>query len=291
MRLSTSTCLFAQTKERGYIPYIESMKRCKAAGFIVQDINFCAAIRGQTELAGDEWKDKIHELANEAVREGVEFSQSHPVFLSENIDDASSEKREVFHKMMERSIIASSMLGVKWAALHPDGVYHENEVDIEKSVKRNIENFGFAMELAKKYNVGLAYENMPNRMHKLKRFASLSEELIALVDEYNNPMVGACWDFGHGNIIYKDQRPALKALGKRLKATHVADNYTRGDDHTFPFHGTTDWKAIMPVLTEIGYEGDFAFETHMETIFLPDELKDEVARTAFNIGKYCMSLA
>ena len=132
---------------------------------------------------------------------------------------------------------------------------------------------------------------MPNRMHDMKRFASRTEELIALVDEYREQEMGVCWDFDHGNIIYRDQVPELKALGQRLKMTHVDDNYGRGDDHTNPFHGTIDWHSIMPVLTEIGYKGDFAFETHMETARVPDEFKHEIAVTTYNIGKYLMSLA
>ena len=114
---------------------------------------------------------------------------------------------------------------------------------------------------------------------------------IALIDACNDPGVGACWDFGHGNFIFQDQREQLRLLGKRLKATHVDDNYGKADEHMFPFHGSVDWHAVIPVLVEIGYEGDFTFETHKEFTRLPEHLKDMVAKTGYEIGQYCLSLA
>ncbi len=290
MRLSTTTVLFGWYGEDYYPSFEESMNNCLNVGFKTQDINLCAAIRNKSDLAADNWKNKIYNLGEAAAKVGVVFGQSHPVFITGAQHEEKKELWSIFVKMMERSIIASSMLGVEWAVIHPVGVYQNNEVDIEKSIKLNIENFSFAMELAAKYNVKLAYENMPNRMHSMKRFASRTEELIALVDEYSDSSVGVCWDFGHGNIIYRDQVPELKAIGNRLRMTHVADNYSTGDDHMLPFHGTTDWHSIMPVLTEIGYEGDFAFETHMETVRMPLQFRNDIARTTYKVGKYLLSL-
>jgi len=291
MRLSTTTALIGREKNGEHPPFIEIMKRCLDAGFSVQDINFCAALRGYSDLAEDDWESKIDKLGNEAVKLGVVFGQSHPVFLTGAQHEEPEDRWSMFVKMMERSIIASSMLGVKCAVIHPVGVYNNDEVDIEESIKLNIRNFAFVMELAKKYNINIAYENMPNRMHGKKRFASRTEEIVALVEEYRDSYVGVCWDFGHGNIIYKNQVPELKTLGKRLKMTHVDDNYGWGDDHMNPFHGTTDWNAIMPALTEIGYKGDFAFETHLETANVPEQFKDEIAKMTYKLGKYLLSLA
>jgi L-ribulose-5-phosphate 3-epimerase len=288
MRLSTSTNFFSYRLNGEYTPYKEALLRCKAAGFNVLDVNFCQSINGATDLAKDNWQELIEDLRNEAEKQGIEFTQSHPVF-TRRIDELSAEKQEVYHEMMRRSIIASSILGVKWAVLHPAPGKAGTEFDIDSSIKENLELHAQALELAKTYNVGIAFENMIERSGR--RFASPASDLVALIDACNDPGVGACWDFGHGNFTFKDQRDQLRTLGKRLKATHVDDNFGKEDEHMFPFHGSVDWHSLLPVLTEIGYEGDFTFEAHKEFDKLPEHLKDQFAKVGFELGQYCLSVA
>ncbi|CAM3547531.1 sugar phosphate isomerase/epimerase family protein [Marinicrinis lubricantis] len=290
MRLSTSTSFFGNRLDGSYIPFKESLHRCYDAGFRVLDACFCHALFGKTDFVREDWQQSIYELRNEADRLGVEFTQSHPVFLPGHIKQHPEEKQEVYRIMMERSIIASSMLGVKWAVVHPVEA-RPRAFDTEDSIRENIELHSWVVELAIKHSVGIAFENMIERPTSKRRFASHAGELAALIDAFNDPWVGACWDFGHGNFLYDDQRIALRTLGQRLKATHVNDNYGKEDEHMFPFHGSVDWHALVPVLTEIGYEGDFTYETHKEFDKLPDQVKDQVAKAGFEIGQYCLSLA
>ncbi len=289
MRLATSTNFFGVRLAGDFTSYIESIRRCKAAGFNVIDVNFCAAIRGEGDLVKDNWQEIMNELRNEGEKLGIEFSQSHPVF-TDDVKQKPVEFQETYDKMMKRSIIASSILGVKWAAMHPTDERTFSEYDVEASIKKNREYFDPYVELAIKNNVGIAFENMIEREKTKRRFSSIASELVALVEAYNDPLVGICWDFGHGNFIYKDQTIALRKLGKHLKSTHVDDNYGNEDEHMFPFHGNIDWKSIMPVFAEIGYEGDFTYETHKEFNRLPEFLKDDIAKIGYEIGMYCMSL-
>ncbi|MEF3302152.1 sugar phosphate isomerase/epimerase family protein [Paenibacillus sp. GYB003] len=290
MRLSTTTGTFGLTLSGGYTPYKESIGRLKAAGYHVLDINFCRALTGQTDLVRDDWEPLMHELRDEAEKLGIEFTQSHPVFLPGHANEQPAERLEVYHEMMRRSIIASSILGVKWAVVHPQEDRAKTALDAEACIKDNVEHFSPIVELAVKYNVGIAFENMIERETSKRRFASHAAELAALIDVWGDSRVGACWDFGHANFLYKDQRPALRTLGKRLKATHVNDNYGKSDEHMFPFHGSVDWRSIMPVLVEIGYEGDFTFETHKEFNGLPEPIKDSLAKVGYDIGQYCLTL-
>ncbi|HLR51396.1 MAG TPA: sugar phosphate isomerase/epimerase family protein [Candidatus Avamphibacillus sp.] len=290
MRLSTSTNFFAHSIDREFISFKESIRRCKAAGFNVIDINFTSAINGETVLVKDNWVELIEDVRNEAEKIGIEFSQSHPVFLSGNIKDYPVEVQENYYELMRRSIIASSILGVKWAILHPVEEKEKTAFDLEANILENIKYHGPVVELAMNNNVGIAFENMIENASNKRRFSSHAGELAALVDAFHTTKVGACWDFGHGNRLYKDQRIALRTLGKRLKATHINDNDGKSDEHMFPFHGNVDWHSIMPVFHEIGYEGDFTFETHKEFYKMPDHLKDQLAKLGFSIGKYCLSL-
>jgi len=47
----------------------------------------------------------------------------------------------------------------------------------------------------------------------------------------------------------------------------------------------------MPVLTEIGYTGDFSFEAHNYANRLPDRLLPTAVKLAYEIGEYLMELA
>ena len=107
--------------------------------------------------------------------------------------------------------------------------------------------------------MGIAIENMPDITQK--RFCCKAEELCALVDAFNNPLVGCCWDTGHGMISGDDQYEALTLLGHRVKALHIDDNYgTARDVHLLPYEGLIDWSRVLRALHEIGYDHDFAFE-------------------------------
>lgn len=290
MRLSTTTHIFGVLPEGGYIPYKESVRRCYDAGYRVLDVHFCQSLAGRTDLAKDNWQSLIEEVRDEAEKLGIEFSQSHPVFIATKDTELKPEMMENYREMMRRSIIASSILGVKWAVMHPIEEKETALFDTEASIKANHEMHDWVVELAIKHNVGIAFENMIERPHLKRRFASHAGELAALIDDYQDPKVGACWDFGHGNFLYKDQTVALRTLGKRLKATHVNDNDGTDDYHMYPFHGTVDWHKVLPVLAEIGYEGDFTYEAHKEFIFLPDKLRDSVAKVGVEIGNYCLDI-
>lgn len=290
MRISTQTSMFSK-RDGKYIPMIESLRRSNDAGFKVFEAGFCRALYGQNDLVEDNWEQLMYDLRNEAEKLGVEFSQSHPVFIPGNFDEKPVEFQQLYNEMMKRSIIASSILGAKWAVLHPVEEREVTAFDTEYNIKKNTEFFGWVIELAKKHNVGIIFENMPERENSKRRFCSHAGELAALIDSFNDPDIGACWDFGHGNFLYKDQRVALRTLGKRIKGTHVQDNNGKEDAHMLPFHGNIDWHSIMPVLTEIGYEGDFNFEVHKEFDNIPDDARDDLAKAAYKIGMYCLSLA
>lgn len=57
-----------------------------------------------------------------------------------------------------------------------------------------------------------------------------------------------------------------------------------------PLTGTICWQEVMPVLWEIGYTGDFAFEVHNYLNRLPDQVADTALRLAYEVGMYLLSL-
>ncbi len=299
MELGTSTCLFA--KNRGSnepIPYIDQVRMCYDAGFRVIDMNFCSSIRSKdSTLARDDWEKSIYDIKNEGERLGIKFTQSHAPYNAKIFArgmQPTEEYMQNFHEMTRRSIIASGILGVKWMTVHALNDNINTEYDMEVVEKTNLEFFSPQLELCKKHGVGLSIENMFRvDIKNFKRYYCASpDDQISLIDAFRDESVGATWDFGHASQVIKDQPAVLRRLGKRLKSTHVQDNYGKADSHMIPFvGGNIKWEEIMPCLVEIGYEGDFVYECHSFMNDIPAELKMQAAKLSYEFGMYCMSLA
>ncbi|TDF93800.1 sugar phosphate isomerase/epimerase family protein [Paenibacillus piri] len=291
MRLATMTTLFREKRGTDdHISYIESIQRCKETGFSVLDFNMCAMIHNKTELNGPNWEAELEKIKIAAQHYGVEFSQSHLPYLPGNKPyPAGSEEETFFDEITRRSLVASHVLGVKAAVVHPLTEQVVEEHSEEANLKLNHQFYDSIVEEAAKLNVNIAFENMADLNNK-RRFGSIAEELITLVDSFNDPHVGICWDIGHGNRVYKNQVRPIRLLGDKIIALHVDDNHGTTDDHLLPFLGNIDWETIMPLLTEIGYKGDFVYEIKTNN-YMPDELKNLTARFCYEVGEYLLALA
>lgn len=290
MRLGTMTSLFRDrrgTTEK--IGYLESIRRCYEAGFRILDCNLCALSRHQTNLDGDDWKERVDEIRNEAEKLGVEFVQSHPPYRGRLDDLETEEGREHFRKMLLRAIEISAMLGVRWAVMHPVTAPNISSFDIEENVRENLHVFDKELELAHKLNVGLAFENMCDGPQR-RRFGVTPGELIALMDACDSPLVGICWDVGHANRQSEDQVPSIMKLGNRIKALHIDDNRGQQDLHIMPFLGNIKWEEVMHALYASGCNADLIYEIGICGASMPDELKDLSARYCYQVGEYLLSL-
>ena len=292
MRLSVMTSLFYENREDRR-NYLNSLRKTHAAGFSVMDFNMCPMQRGETELLGDDWEELVYEIANEAARLGVEFSQSHlpyPKAASrrKSPTDEGCEQNETFIRVTERAIRISAMPGVKWAVVHPVQYIGEYELDREADLAYNHKIYDKYVELASSLGVGLAFENMAD-IDGRRRFGVTPDELRALIESYNSEYVAACWDFGHGNRTYYDQTGAIKKIGRYLRATHLDDNIGKDDLHTIPFFGTIKWPEIMRTLREINYSGDLTYELSC-CKRMPPELIPSTVRLARDVGEYLLKL-
>jgi sugar phosphate isomerase/epimerase len=270
--------------------YVESMNRCVQAGFRVLDFNLCALSRGQTELNGDDWKEKLEIIRREQERLGIEFVQSHPPYRPfPGLHFPGPGEEEQFALFTRRALEISAALGVKWAVMHPVSGEGGSALDGGENLAANHEAFDWVVEYAGKRGLGIAFENMADGAGR-RRFGSSAEELAALADSYQGARVGVCWDTGHAHRVYTDQIPAIKKLGPRIKATHINDNIGTTDLHLLPFLGTVPWEGVMETFREIGYEGDLIYEITLNNR-MPRALKDRSARYSYEVGCYLLSLA
>lgn len=293
MRLSTSTSIHESilwNRELFYTCH-DSIEACVKAGFRVLDMNFASYARGPgAPMAGNEWESWLKEQKEFADNLGVEWNQGHAHYNLKNVTHTEliSEWDE---ELVRRSIIGASIMGVKQLVIHPISVNDDVWYSRKKSLAANLEAYARYGELAAKYNVGICLENM-FQGQEVRRFASSLEDLLELYERLNDQeLFGICWDTGHANLMGIHQASALKSIGKRLKALHINDNRGELDDHIAPYFGTIEWEPIMKTLKEIGYTGDFTFETHNFTKGLPHGLHDQTIRFTYELGAYMLDLA
>jgi len=161
-----------------------------------------------------------------------------------------------------RAMRFGAILGVKLFVWHASsGRFDEDEEDLKRVRDANAEAIGRLAEEGRKLGMKVAIENLMDGIHDgLRTFTAVPAELIWLIDGTDPENVGVCWDTGHAHLQRLDQGKAIRTLGSRIIATHIADNDTSRDQHLLPFEGTIDWKAVMSALRETGYSGTLNLE-------------------------------
>ena len=295
MKLSTMTNLFYPKEPDCTDGFARSLRKTHEMGFDAIDFCMCPMQRGETELCRDDWESHLEKIV--AVRDelGLDIAQSHLPYPKVAIrrkspTDEGCEQNEFFMKMTERAVRVSGALGVKWAIVHPVEASGADEISTQANIDYNHKIYEPVIRLASSMGVGIAFENMAD-VDGHRRFGVTGEELAALVDSFGDPLVGACWDFGHGNRCFADQTTQFCKLGTRLVATHVDDNMGVGkeDLHTIPFLGTVKWPKVMKTLREMQYEGCFNFELAV-CKRMPAEMVERTVKYAYDMGRYLLTL-
>ena len=287
MRPCTSTNIHeAWGSDPYYFNTFESLRACREAGFQVLDLNLNIPALEGCPLADDgDWRRWVSEVDALKQELGLEFSSAHAVFC---LHEELSDRRE---ELICRSVEAAGMLGIPWVVVHPFSVKDSAWYSHKASVEFNLEHLRRYADIASRFGIGLAVENMVEDP-KARRYGSCAEDLLELLDLLDDPVFGICWDFGHGGRSNCDVGASLRQIGKNLKVVHVHDwKYNLPHhDHTLPYLGFTDWKGIMPVLKEIGFEGDWNLECHEFSKNIPPDVRPYALRLAFEICRYMTEL-
>ena len=288
MRPCTSTNIH---QDLGGVPYHytieQSLAACKAAGFSSIDVNLHSAASHQGPLADDaNWKRWVYGVKEQIEKLGLDAPYAHCYFY---VQPDRTEREE---ELTCRSIEAAGMLGVRWVTVHPYSVCDEAWYSHRKSLEDNLFYMRKYADILAGVNTGIAIENMVEDTRK-RRFGSSAEDLLELEEALGDEKFGLCWDFGHGERSSCNTPASLRMMGRKLKNVHVHD-YTLnkvGHDHTLPFLGITNWAQIMPVMKEIGYEGDWNFECHLFTEKMPAQTRETALKLAYETNVQMIRMA
>ncbi len=293
MRLSTSTNIANFHLRAPYMqPFEHAISLCAGGGYRYIDANLCGMSRKDkafSPMTQDNWEESAHSWRKLADDIGVTFSQAHAYFSVDGpIQKGEIPGGEFGEEMMRRSVIAAGILGAPWMVVHPVSVVENGQVLADESYRYNLAYFRRWYPVFKAHKVGMAIENMSNHGKYPSPFADMTV-LCSLVDELNEEGIGICLDTGHAFLSGFNPADCVRQIGSRLKATHIADNHGKQDDHVAPFQGLISWPQVMSALREINYQHDFAFEIHHLTSAYPMAVQADLIRFSHSLGQYLLS--
>ncbi len=290
MRLSTSTCIYFNRPDGSRSTIQNCVEQCAAAGYRVMDMSFHDCSMFPTPFQTDGWEDWLYDIRRTADRCGVTFSQGHAHFY--NYCDPNLPNVAWQEELVRRSIAGAQILGIPWLATHAATDF-SSPTPVADSRKKGLEYLGEHLELAKKYQVGLAVENLwEGNIAPKRRYTSFAEELVELVDllAQDHDNVGICWDAEHTGIMHQDPMQTLRLFGSRLKTTHISDYTAIDNDHLLPFFGRINWQEVMDALRAIDYQGDFTYEIFRYTTTIPEAMIPEALRYSVKVGECLLSM-
>lgn len=262
----------------------ESARLCRNAGF--EHVDF------SPEYRADDWKEQAYHAREVLDRLGIAVEQTHAPF-----NRYGTYPEELFPEYYRRLFEASNIVGAKYVVVHADEYRTVDHYDPEEIMNFAYDYLAPHVDYAARHNMVVAIENVFEdvvarcpQIDGKSRFTSRIDELKGIIEKFNTPSVGCCWDFGHAKCAFGNDRmlDALKEVGQYLRCTHVHDNYYGKDLHLMPFLGEIDWESHMQYLKEIGYSGKLSFEFVYGRF--PDKLLPVWLDGVRTVGEYLIDL-
>ena len=269
-------------KRRGNLPprpFAECAKIVKEAGFNYVDFS------ANSYIGTPDWAETAKRHSEEFNKIGVTVNQTHAPYVFDKIPE------EDYKEHMRRSFEVVKIVGAEQIVIHADKyVPDENGYDFNKALTEIYDFYAPYVEYAKKNNFGVAIENLfePQDQTFRNRFTSKIEEQIAIIEKFNDPIVTACWDVGHGKVANRDKHiEEIAKLGSLVTATHIHDNIYGIDQHSPVYLGDCDWEAVVRHLHSINYKGKFTLELVYGII--PDELLPRYMKLYYDTTEYLLN--
>lgn len=166
------------------------------------------------------------------------------------------------------------ILGSKILIEHPSYEPIPQE-ERERRIEKLRKSLHELQPLLRAEGVRMAIELLPRTC-----LGNTGEELMRIVGDCDDT-IGVCLDVNHLMGRIKSLPDEVRLLGKRLIALHISDYMGANECHSMPGAGAIDWEPFIEALNEIGYQGDFNYETTIT--MAPDEQIAEIERNFKNI--------
>jgi sugar phosphate isomerase/epimerase len=178
---------------------------------------------------------------------GIRFYSCHSPFDEEaDLSQPDEEARRNALAIQTLALARAALAGVECMVIHPSRRCPEEEVS--QRTDRLYASLETLVRVAQETGVRLALENMlPAHV------GSLSADVRRIVDTFDSPYLGVCFDTGHAHVNDEGVHAAFETLRDRIIAFHLADNDGHKDQHSQPPYGTIDWSAFVPAFRAMGF--------------------------------------
>ncbi len=270
----------------------DAAKLMKEAGFDGIDLSMCEFQTEPEKQAQPEWSENILREANAAVQAGLEVCQCHLPFFPGHITkpgDGGYLDYEAFCLPgVFKGLELCHQVGCPVAVLHP----YYDDLDEKNCIEGNIHMVGKLIPTLEKYNIKLALENIYCHQYE-KSNMSYPEQIMAVLEKLDHPLVGACLDTGHANVFNIDNVQAVRTYGRRLFALHANANSNSRltDNHVLPcmMGDGIRWTEVSAALKEVGYRG--AYNMEIGTGCMPASVTPAFYRFAATVARELSRLA
>ncbi|MBQ8401270.1 MAG: sugar phosphate isomerase/epimerase [Clostridia bacterium] len=240
----------------------EAVRMYEGTGFRWLDYSFYNANRPGSVFLTEDWLKEVNDAGEAAAALGFAFVQAHSPNYNPYFDPNDTAYHEAGMLATRRSIEACGRLGIPNIVVHTAyGPQCQYPDDKEKYFATNMPFITALYPEIEKWNVRVCIENSAEGNMGKNYFFMTAEDMNDFIDYAGHPLIGACWDTGHGNMRGTDPYRELVTLGKNLCAIHFQDNSGNGDEHIAPFLGTLNVDAVMRGLIDAGYTGPLTFES------------------------------
>ncbi len=282
MILSTQTSTLA-----GTFGDLEAIKIIAQNGFEAADYSMFGMENREHFLNTPEAFEHIGNVKKKADECGIFINQTHAPFPSYKKDN--EEYNQNIIPILKKAIIFSSLLGAKIVIVHP--ITSE-----DNQLEKNINLYSSLAPTAIEYNVKIALENMWSYNSAEKKIThaacSTAEQFNQYIDTLNGlfpETFTACLDLGHCGLVGINAFDMIRGMGNRITSLHVHDNNNYDDSHTIPYLGKINWDETMKALCDIGYSGEFTFESDHYIASFPPELRAEASKYMEKVGRFLLS--
>ena len=226
----------------------------------------------------DTWREEMVEAMKIFDAYGLTVHQTHAPF-----NRYGSYKNHAL--CLERCAEATEFTGAKYMVAHADEFDFDNMAfSPEAAADYNRKIYLPYVERAKAGGYKIAFETVfEDGYPKGRRYTSDADELYSFIKSWNSDAVCCCWDFGHANVQFKKDAPAIiRKFGALTECTHLHDN-SGNDSHQMPLTGDIDWCDTMAAFREVGYKGIMCVEYAHGS--MPLELSEEFINLTFKAAK------
>lgn len=210
----------------------------------------------------------LHRLENERVKALKRITESqdlkltlHSPFADINIAASTPILRKTVLKLQKKSIVHAHQLDCQVWVFHPGLRTGVSSFYPGKDWQLNLESVRTLLKFARKHDVEIAIENVPEPHPFLMKSV---DDFSRFYDELGED-VGLTLDIGHANL--NNEIPDfIRRFSDKIVHVHISDNDGTSDSHLGIGYGNIDWKNVAEMVKEVEYNNVVVLESvdHVE---------------------------